>query len=120
MVLANRSIEAPCSSVSDNTSSSITVIAAHTGTTLTIIPTAIVVNLAIVWYENNVPDSRRTLINKLISLMAGYNILLVAIVPTYVWARVTLGPFPPLPCTGVQFANSLGPVPLLHARHGSY
>ena len=60
---------------------------------------ALPVNSAIIWYENNVSENRRTLINKLISVMAGYNILTAANGSVFIVAWTSFAPLPGLLCT---------------------
>ena len=84
----------------------------HTGTVVILVAIAvqilsIICNFAIVWYENNTSDNRRTLINKLVKLVACYTILYnVFVHPTLIF-RVLFGPLPWLYCELVMFSRAV-------------
>ena len=59
-------------------------------TSLTVLILAVVVNFCFIWYENTVSDLYRTLVNKMIAVLALHNILMTAITSAFVFAIVVL------------------------------
>ena len=67
----------------------------------------IVCSSGIVWYQNNTSDNRRTLINKLVKLLAYYTIFLDIFVNPYNFLRVIFGPLPAPLCEFFFFTRAV-------------
>ena len=102
MTSPNGSLEANCSVPAFPPSSSASV-DGHAIASFFLLLACYPLNLTIIWYEYNVADNFRTLVNKIISVMAGYNLLLCSSAVLLVCSWTAFGPLPPSFC----MANTL-------------